>query len=135
MPDRAAEAVAASFDEAMLDKYQAAWSKHDPDAIIEMMTEDCVYDASFGPEPWGERFVGREAVREGILRNLAASDHPYTELTHYERHLFGDYGFSMWTSMYRNADGTPVSLHGCDFYEFRDGLVAKKIAFRKAASQ
>ena len=133
MPEQAP--VETAVDMAFLDKYQQAWSAHDADAIVAMMTPDCLYEASFGSEPWGERFVGRKAVSDGIKRNLSTSPHPNTELVHYERHIFGSRAFSMWTSTYVEGDGSRVSLHGCDYYEFKDGLVSKKIAFRKAKGQ
>lgn len=40
-----------------------AWNRHDVDALMSFMTEDCVFEASGGPETCGTRYVGREAVR------------------------------------------------------------------------
>jgi ketosteroid isomerase-like protein len=30
----------------VLDDFAAAWNRHDTDAILSMMTEDCVFEAS-----------------------------------------------------------------------------------------
>lgn len=132
MAKSASAPSAASVEYEFLAKYQQAWSDHDADAIVAMMTPDCIYEASYGPEAWGQRFTGREIVREGILRLRAASEHPDTLLEHYETHIFGNRGIAMWTSTYTEPDGKAVSVHGFDYYEFKDGLVSKKIAYRKS---
>jgi ketosteroid isomerase-like protein len=119
------------IDDAFFARYQRAWTNLDVDAIVEMMTEDGVYEASFGPEPWGQRFVGRDAIREALIRIKAArpATHEYKE-----RFIFGNHGFSRWTSTSSTSSGETVSVEGADFYEFKDGLVSQKIAFRKASS-
>lgn len=48
--------------EAILDAFNA----HDLDAIIEFFADDCSLDMLRGPDPWGQRFVGKAAVREGL---------------------------------------------------------------------
>jgi ketosteroid isomerase-like protein len=116
----------------LLERYQQAWSEHDADRIADMMSDDGVFEASYGSNPWGERFVGREVIRAGVRRNFAASPNPNTELIHYEKHMYGDSAFSMWVSSFRDAEGNLKRIHGCDYYEVRDGLVTKKIAFRKS---
>ncbi len=118
-------------DEKFLDRYQQAWSDHDPDAIVSMMTPDGVFEASTGPDPWGTRHVGREAIRQGIIDGMAKVEEPNTLLLHHERYIVGNHAFTTWTSSYTRPDGQEVCVHGCDFYEFRDGLVHKKIAYRK----
>jgi ketosteroid isomerase-like protein len=121
-------------DEALLTRYQRAWSEGDVEAIVSMMTEDGVYEASFGPEPWGERFVGRDAIRAGILRNRAASTHRNSTHEYDETYLFGSHAVATWTSTWTDADGRSGAVHGMDLFEFRDGLVARKIAYRKGTS-
>lgn len=48
--------------EVMLD-FAEAWNRHDVDALMSFMTEDCAFEASAGPEVCGARYVGRDAVR------------------------------------------------------------------------
>src|SRR4026208_2360156 len=43
-----------------------AFNKHDPDAIMEFFVDDCSFDFPRGPEPWGQRFIGKAQVREAI---------------------------------------------------------------------
>ena len=40
-----------------------AFNAHDLDAIMEFFADDCSLDMPRGPEPWGQRFVGKAAVR------------------------------------------------------------------------
>ena len=118
-------------DDTLFARYQHAWTVGDSDAIAEMMTPDALYEASFGPEAWGQRFVGREAIRAAVRAQQAASSHRGGH-TYGDRYVCGNHGFSTWTSDSVDADGNPTVVYGCDLYEFSDGLVSKKIAFRKA---
>src|SRR6187431_1696448 len=43
-----------------------AFNRHDLDAIMEYFSDDCSFDFPRGPEPWGQRFVGKENVRAGL---------------------------------------------------------------------
>lgn len=115
----------------LLAAYQQAWSVGDPDAIADMMTPDGLYEASFGPHPYGERYEGREVVREAVRAMRARSSGPWNH-EYTDTHIFGDRAVATWSSVSTGADGAPVTTHGCDLYEFRDGLVSRKIAFRKA---
>jgi len=118
-------------DDELFARYQHAWTVGDADAIADMMTPDALYEASFGPEPWGERFVGREAIRAAVRAQQASTTHRGGH-TYGERFVVGNHGFSAWTSESSDPNGNPTIVHGFDMYEFRDGLVSKKIAYRKA---
>jgi ketosteroid isomerase-like protein len=54
---------------ALLDAFNA----HDLDAIMEFFADDCSLDMPRGPDPWGQRFVGKAAVREGFSHTLQGS--------------------------------------------------------------
>ena len=43
-----------------------AFNAHDLDDIMEFFADDCSLDMPRGPEPWGKRFTGKAAVREGL---------------------------------------------------------------------
>ena len=124
------EADQAAVELEFLERYQQAWSDGDADTIVAMMTPDGVYEASYGPEPWGRRYAGREEIRAGVIRGKEL--YPGGHSDHYDTYLFGNHGFARWTSSRPGPDGSKVDVQGCDFYEFRDGLVSRKIAFRKS---
>ena len=49
--------------EALLHAFAEAFNRHDIDALLGMVTEDCVFEMSSGPEPWGLRHAGKAALR------------------------------------------------------------------------
>jgi len=48
------------------EKLLDAFNRHDLDAIMEHFAEDAILDMPRGPHPWGQRFVVRAEVREGL---------------------------------------------------------------------
>ena len=114
----------------LLARYQQAWTDGDIEGILSMTPVDGVYEASFGPNPWGQRFVGHDEIRTALvdmgLDHAGRSRHEYGET-----HVVGDCAFALWTSVQAGPTGSATTMHGADFYRFRDGMVAAKIAYRK----
>src|SRR4026207_852244 len=57
---------------AILDGFANAFNAHDANKIVSYMTDDCIFEASAGPDLDGEKFVGKEAVKkafEDIFKN------------------------------------------------------------------
>ena len=54
-------------DATVLTRLLAAFNAHDLDAIMGFFAEDCVLETPRGEHPWGTRFEGRDAVRDGRL--------------------------------------------------------------------
>ena len=52
---------------ALLARYQQAWTDGDIEGILSMTPAHGVYEASFGPNPWGQRFVGHDEIRAALL--------------------------------------------------------------------
>ena len=46
----------------VLQAFADAWNCHDVDALMSFMTEDCVFEASAGPDICGIRYADRKAV-------------------------------------------------------------------------
>lgn len=42
--------------------FSDAFNRHDANALMTFMTDDCVFDAAGGPEVFGTRFVDRKSV-------------------------------------------------------------------------
>ena len=106
-----------------------AWNRHDVDALMTFMTDDCVFETAAGPDPWGSRQVGREAVRsafESVWKNFP--DAQWRNGTHF---VAGDRGVSEWLFTGTAADGTRIEANGADVFTFRDGRIAVKNVFRK----
>jgi ketosteroid isomerase-like protein len=106
-----------------------AFNRHDLDALMAHMTEECIFDASAGSEQHGQRYVGRDAVR-GAFADVFTSfpDSQWEEGQHW---VSGDRGVSEWVFRGTRLDGTRVEVDGCDLFTFRDGKIAVKNSFRK----
>jgi steroid delta-isomerase-like uncharacterized protein len=112
-----------------LQDFADAWNRHDADALMLFMTDDCVFDASAGTEQCGTRYVGREAVRAGYAEVWSAfPDAHWGEAHHF---VHGDRGVSEWTFTGTKRDGSRVEVNGCDLFTFREGKIAVKNSYRK----
>ena len=106
-----------------------AFNVHDLDRIMSHFAEDAVLEMPRGRDPWGTRFVGKIAVREGLAGRFKGMPDVHSgEATHY---VVGDTGISKWPITGRSLAGQKIRANGCDFYSFRAGLVVKKDSYWK----
>lgn len=107
----------------------AAFDRHDLDAIMEHFVDDCVFEAPRGPEAFGQRATGREAVRQAFAdRFTGIPDVRYTDDSHF---VSGDRGLSEWLISGTDTDGDRIEVRGCDIWTFRDDKIAVKNSFWK----
>ena len=115
--------------EQLLQAFAEAWNRHDVDALMSMMTDDCVFQASAGPEVDGQRSEGRQAVRAAFAAVFEEfHDAHWAGAKHF---VAGNRGVSEWTFTGTRKDGRRVEVTGCDLLTFRDGKIAIKNAYRK----
>jgi ketosteroid isomerase-like protein len=113
----------------LLERFAAAWNRHDLDALMSMMTEDCVFEASAGRDINGERSDGTQAVRTAYAAVFQAfPDAQWRNARHF---VAGDRGVSEWTFSGTRQDGAHVEVNGCDLLTFRGGRIAVKNSYRK----
>jgi ketosteroid isomerase-like protein len=125
MPSNDADAVTL----ALLDAFADAWNRHDTDAILSMMTEDCIFEASRGPDVKGTVYSGLDGVRGGVDEVFATfPDAQWNGPRHF---VAGDRGVSEWVFTATGPDGSRVEVQGCDVFTFRDGKIAVKNSYRK----
>ncbi len=106
-----------------------AFNAHDLDAIMEFFADDCSFDLPRGPDPWGKRFTGKAAVREGLAtRFKGLPDVHYSDDRHW---ISGNMGVSEWLLTGTTSDGVRIEVRGCDHWEFRDGKVVRKDSYWK----
>ncbi|HYD56580.1 MAG TPA: nuclear transport factor 2 family protein, partial [Burkholderiales bacterium] len=106
-----------------------AFNAHDLDAIMAFFAEDCSLDMPRGPDPWGRRYTGKAAVREGLAaRFKGLPDVHYGEDRHW---VSGNLGVSEWLLTGTTPDGVKIRVRGCDHWEFRDGKVTRKDSYWK----
>ena len=113
----------------MLQAFADAWNRHDVDALMSFMTEDCVFEASAGPDICGTSYVGKEAVRAGFAEVWAVfPDAHWGSPRHF---VHEDRGVSEWRFTGTRSDGTRVEVHGCDLFTFEYGKISLKNSYRK----
>ncbi|MEZ0314642.1 MAG: nuclear transport factor 2 family protein [Myxococcota bacterium] len=115
-----------------LEAFAQAWNRHDVDALMAAMTDDCVYEASVGPELSGKRYVGKVAVRRAFEELLARF--PDAQWTNPKHFIAGNRGVTEWVFTATAPDGTRIVNQGCDVFTFANGKIAVKSAYRKRPS-
>ncbi len=115
--------------EATLAAFSDAWNRHDVDALMSFMHDDCVFEAAAGSAACGARHVGREAVKTAFAAAWATVlDAQWTNGRHF---VHGDFGVSQWTFTGTAADGSRIETDGVDVFTLKDGKILLKNAFRK----
>ena len=113
----------------VLERMLDGFNRHDLDAIMSLFVEDCVFESPRGPDPWGRRFEGRAAVREGLgARFTTIPDVRYGGGSHV---VAGDRGVSEWTLTGTTTDGVRLEVRGCDIWTFRGDEVVVKNSYWK----
>jgi steroid delta-isomerase-like uncharacterized protein len=112
-----------------LDRFAAAFNRHDADALMQMMTDDPVFEASAGSDIKGQVARGREAVRRAFQDVF--DTFPDARWSNAQHFIAGDRGVSEWVFSGTKRDGARVEVQGCDIFTFRDGKIALKNSYRK----
>ena len=113
----------------LLDRFADAWNRHDLDALMTMMTDDCVFESSAGPAVNGQRSEGRDAVRTAFASVFAAF--PDAQWRNPRHFIADNRAVSEWTFTGTQRDGTRVEVNGCDLFTLRNGRIVVKNSFRK----
>lgn len=113
----------------MLRAIAAAFDRHDLDGIMAHFADDASFDGPRGPDPWGQRFVGRQQIRDAFAARFSGiPDIAYREDSHF---VDGDRGASEWTLSGTATTGERIEVRGCDLWTFRDGQVVRKDSYWK----
>ena len=114
---------------AVLRDIAQGFDTHDLDRIMRHFADDAVFEGPRGSDPWGQRFVGRDAVTAAFAARFSGiPDVRYTDDDHF---VAGDRGASEWTLSGTTADGLRIEVRSCDLWTFRDGEVVKKDSYWK----
>jgi ketosteroid isomerase-like protein len=111
--------------QAVLDAFNA----HDLDRVMSYFDDDCRLDMPRGRDPWGQRFIGKAAVREALAGRLQGlPDVHYGDARHWGS---GERVVSEWLLTGTRPSGEKVEVRGCDHYEFRGGKIIRKDSYWK----
>ena len=115
--------------EDLLRSFADAFNAHDTKAIMSHMTDDCIFEASAGPDVNGEKFTGQAQVKKAFENVFTMfPDAHWGNSRHF---VSGNRGFSEWIFTGTKADGTKVEVTGCDLFTFKKGKIAVKNSYRK----
>jgi ketosteroid isomerase-like protein len=112
---------------AAVDAFNEVFNRHDVDAVMAAMTDDCVFESTTPPE--GERHVGQAAVRAAWKAFFESA--PTARFDAEDVIATGDRCVVQWRFTWKNDDGTEGSVRGVDVIRVRDGKVAEKFAYVK----
>jgi len=119
------------FDgQACSDRFNTVWDAHDLNGIADMFTDDVIFESSFGPHPYGDRAVGRDAAKK-----LAAAifetvpDLRFREIRHV---VSPELAVVESQTTGTPVGGKPYEIHIVDVLTIRDGRIAAKRSYRKA---
>lgn len=118
------------FDgEAFIKRFDQVWNDHDLDGIAEMFTDDVVFEASFGPEPFGERAQGRDAARALAARVFERV--PDIRFEAFRHVVTPEFAVVESVTTGTPTGGEPFEVHLVDLLTLRDGKIAAKRSYRK----
>lgn len=112
---------------AAVERFNAAFNNHDVDAVMNAMTDDCIFENT-NPVPDGARLVGAVAVRAYWEKFF--SSNPDATFETEEIIVAEDRCIVRW--IYRKTkEGKPWHLRGIDVFKVRDGKVLEKLSYVK----
>jgi ketosteroid isomerase-like protein len=112
---------------AAVERFNVAFNNHDADAVMEAMTEDCIFENT-APPPDGRRYEGAKDVRAYWEKFFASNPDAHFEAE--EMFASGDRCIVRW--VYRKTkNGQPWHLRGVDIFKVRNGKVAEKLSYVK----
>jgi ketosteroid isomerase-like protein len=108
---------------AAVDRFNEAFNRHDVDAVMALMTDDCVFEST-SPQPDGQRHEGQTAVRaawEDLFRSA-----PNATFEGEEVFAIDDRCVVRWRYSF-----TGGHIRGVDVMRVHDGKVAEKLSYVK----
>jgi ketosteroid isomerase-like protein len=108
-----------------VDRFNVAFNRHDLDAVMASMTDDCIFESTSPPD--GERHEGQKAVRAAWQAFFESS--PDARFEADEIIAQGDRCIVRW--VYHFGGDSPGHIRGVDVIRVRDGKVAEKLAYVK----
>lgn len=111
-----------------IERFNAAFGRHDAAAVMAQMTDDCVFENT-SPAPDGERYEGQAAV--GAFWESFFAANPQCVFEAEDIFVAGDRATVLWTYRW-DPEGDPDGhVRGVDVFRVRDGKVAEKLSYVK----
>lgn len=112
----------------LISNFNQAFNRHDIDAMMEMMTEDCIFENTY-PPPDGTRFDGKASVKTFWILFFQSSPHAQIEIE--EIFESKDRVIQRWVYHWQETSGKNGYVRGVDLFTIRDGLILEKLSYVK----
>ena len=110
-----------------IEKFNAAFNRHDVDGIMQLMTDDCIFENT-NPPPDGSRFLGTVDVKAYWEKFFASN--PDARFETEEMFAIEDRCICLWI-YHKTKDAKPWHLRGVDVFIVKNGKVAQKLSYVK----
>lgn len=108
--------------------FNDAFNRHDVDGMMELMSEDCVFENT-SPPPDGAVYAGKAAVTHFWQTFFQQSPHAHIEIE--EIFGVGTRCVMRWRYDWVNDAGQAGHVRGVDLYQVRGGLICEKLSYVK----
>jgi limonene-1,2-epoxide hydrolase len=105
--------------------FNDAFNRHDVDAVVDLMTEDAVFENTSG-----SRFEGQEAVRAVLTRAFALMSPGWFDTD--EIFAAEDRCVVRWTYAFRRGEPERGFVQGVDLFRVRETKVSEKFSYVKS---
>jgi len=112
----------------LITNFNLAFNRHDIEEMMEMMTEDCLFENTY-PPPDGGRFNGKESVKAFWISFFQSSPHAKIEIE--EIFESQDRVIQRWVYHWQEPSGINGHIRGVDLFTIRDGLILEKLSYVK----
>ena len=112
---------------AAVERFNAAVNRHDPDAVVAALTEDCHFEST--PPPDGETYDGAGAIGAFFRKLFDTAAERTFEME--EIVTAEDRAVVRWRHRWIDETGNPGHVRGVDLFRVRDGKVAEKLSYVK----
>lgn len=112
-----------------IDEIAAAFNRQDVEAIANYFDPKGEFLFPNGPDPWGRKLTGPDAIREALAKRFAViSDMSWESIRRWGN---GDLAVSEWVVRGTKPSGEKIEYLGCDLWEFKNGKITKKDTYWK----
>ncbi len=125
MPDAETDEIT-SATLATIERFNAAFNRHDVAEVMSYMTENCVFESTW-PAPDGTRYEGQAAVR-AFWEQLFSSP---AQFEFEDIFATGERAVVRWIYNWVDQTGQPGHVRGVDIFRVSNGKVAEKLSYVK----
>jgi len=119
---------------ALIEAFTEAWAERDLVGLMDLMSPECEFRSSTGPEP-GATFRGREEVRRGFDIYLGPIGAPAAQTESTGELVGEEFAVTRWIARTPKPDGSTLEVRACDVFTFDGDRIKTKDTYRKVMGE